>query len=478
LEGPEETPVARRDKRPFGVELLLDACKAVPNDLEECLNQLNEFVGPYVALLPRKELRSHGEDFIRGLLSDLDRKSTEPIALLAGKCRRGMQRFIGECTWEHEPLIGLLRRQVNEALGSAAGVITVDSTGLIKKGHASVGVARQYCGRTGQVENCQIGVFLGYSSSAGHTLIDERLFLPKTWVKDKARREMCHVPKRLRYKTQCTLALEMIEECRGQIAHGWIAADGDFGHSAPLRAKLRELGERYVVDTHSKTRIKEAECTGILRSLGKRAASLTTAVKWKDTVPERDWVRVFVRNGSKGPVHLWATRARVRTNRDRLLDKAVEWLLVMRTEDEVPEHRYCLSNAEVTTPIEEMVRAASARFWIEDCFERAKGIVGLTHNEARTWQGWHHHVTLVMLALWFLVQEQKRLRDGTPAITVQQSAEAIEELLRNPATDLRRLAKRITNTLQRTEEARISHWRRRGALPPTWEEMRLTKAAQ
>lgn len=470
--------MARREERPVGVEQLLDACKAVPQDLEECLDQLNQFVGPYAELLPRKELRSHGEDFIRGLLSDLDRKSTEPIAIRSGKCRRGMQRFIGECAWQHEPLLNLLRRQVNETLGSPEGVMTVDSTGFLKKGNSSVGVARQYYGSTGQVENCQVGVFLGYVSNEGHTLIDERLFVPQTWTRDKIRREMCHVPKRLGFKTQRELAIEMIQQCRGQIAHGWIAGDADFGRSAPLRAQLREWGERYVLDTHGRTRIKEAECPGILLSLGKRAARLMTAAKWKDTVPERDWVHVFIRNGSKGPVSVWATRTRVRTNKDRLLDKAIEWLLVMRTDEKTPEYRYCLSNAEATTPIEDMVHAASGRYWIEDCFERAKGEVGLTHNEARTWQGWHHHITLGLLALWFLVREQKRLRDKTPAITVQQSAEAIEELLRNPATDLRRLAKRITSTLQRTEEARIGHWRRRGGLPPPWDEVHAGKVAQ
>lgn len=149
-----------------------------------------------------------------------------------------------------------------------------------------------------------------------------------------------------------------------------------------------------------------------------------------------------------------------------------------RTESATPEYRYYLSNAAVDVGIKEMVRSVHGRFWIEDCFERAKGRAGMDHYEVRSWGGWHHHMTLSMLALWFLVMEQSRLSNTTPAITVQQSAEAIGELLREPQMGTRELALEITGRLRRTEKARIDHRRKFKRLPPRWAEARSSNVRQ
>lgn len=209
-----------------------------------------------------------------------------------------------------------------------------------------------------------------------------------------------------------------------------------------------------------------------------RKASFQRAGKWMDAVPERDWTRVHIRDGVKGPLVVWAARARVRARRNRRRESAVEWLLVTKTESETPEYRYYLSDAAVDVTIEEMAHTANARYWVEDCFERAKGRVGMDHYEVRSWGGWPHHMTLSLLALWFLVMEQRRLSDTTPAITVQQSAEAIGELLRDPEVDTRELAFKITGRLQRTEKARIDHWRKFKRLPPRWAEARSSNVRQ
>ncbi len=447
----------RRD--PSSVVLLDDdGCTARAKDLEECLDRLKEFIWPYAGMLHRKELRGHCEDFVRGLLSDLDRKSTEPIAERAGKVRRGMQRFIGESEWDYEPLLGKLCREVADGIGSPDGVLVIDPTSLIKKGHASVGVARQWCGRTGQVENCQQAVFLGYVSGKERTLVDVRLFMPKEWIADQARRAECHVPESVGYQSQHNLGLAMLRERSEAIPHAWVTADGDFGRSQNFRRELREMGERYVLATAPAQRVRDAEGP-MDRVNGRQAKAPTMRVdRFKDLIPARDWKRIEVRAGTKGPLVLWAARARVQASLRLRRDKAVEWLIVMRTEGAEPEFRYYLSNAAVDVPIEKMVRAACSRYWIEDCFERAKGRVGLGHCEARTWLGWHHHVTLTMLALWFLVREQRRLGSNTPAMTLQQSAEAVSELLRNPAISTTELAQRITRRLRRTETARRHHW--------------------
>ena len=409
-------------------------------------------------------MREHGEDFVRGLLSDLERKSTEPIAERAGKDRRGLQRFVGAGGWDHRSVTEELCRQVGHDIGRPDGILVLDPSSFVKQGDNSVGVTRQYCGRTGQIENCQVGVFLGYVSDLGRTLVDMRLYLPVKWEKDRERLEGCHVPEGIRHRTACELGLEMVLERGKLLPHGWVVGDDEFGRNADLRVDLHQAKERYILDAPSIMAVCDAE-----QSRGEKYAShlaWTQAGLWKDTVPAEQWVRMVVRDGSKGPVVYHATRRRVRARWRRRPSPIEEWLIVVRTDAPEPEYRYYFSNADEGVGLEELVRSACARFWIEDCFERAKGEVGLADYETRSWDGWHHHVTLSLLALWFLVKEQRRLRDSTPAITLQQSKDAISEMLRDPDLDAGTLALRITKRLQRNERSRKAHWTNAGLLPP------------
>lgn len=468
-----------RQRTDDGVEHLLSACDVVPRDLEACLERLKEFTKPFFLLLPRSELRGHGVDFVRGLLSDLERKSTEPIAERAGRHRRLLQRFIGGSPWDHRPLLVELRHQVAREIGAPDGVLVLDPSGFPKKGKASVGVARQWCGRLGKVENCQVGAFLGYVSNRGHTLVNERLYLPQEWAKDKRRRAMCHVPREVKFKTSHALSLEMLQECRGELPHRWVTGDDEFGRVPWFRERLREMGEAYVLDIPGSLLVCAAEEPVKTGRPGKpRKAPFMRAEKWKDTVPEKDWVRIHLRDGVKGPLTVRATCARVRTRSKGKRQEAIEWLIVTRTESKTPEVRYHLAYAKEDVTWEEFARVANARHWIEDCFERAKGRVGLHHYEVRSWIGWHHHMTLGLLALWFLVLEQRRLNSRTPAITVQQTAEAIGEILRNPDIDPRSLARKITARLHRTEQSRIDHWRKLRRLPPPWPQARSWHVSQ
>lgn len=472
-------PSLLRQPERLEIAALLKDCELIPRDLKACLERLTIFVDPFVALLPRSELRSHGQDFIRGLLSDLERKSTEPIAEREGKHRRGLQRFIGESPWDHGPLLDELNRQVADGIGSRRGILTLDGSSFPKKGADSVGVARQWCGRLGKIDNCQTGVFLGYVSNLGHTLIDERLYLPTDWVGDRARRDMCHIPKSVKFKTLHELSLAMLEARRKKLLHAWINGDDAFGCAAWFRAKLRAMGERYLLDIPSSLLACGVEDPPRTGKKGQpRKARFMRAGKWAQIAPEQAWKRVRIRAGVKGPLVVWAMRVRVRTRIERRREKDVEWLVVTRTESKVPKYRYHLSNAGEDVALEEMVLAANARYWIEDCFERTKGRIGMDHYEVRSWGGWHHHMTLSLLALWFLVQEQRRLNVGTPAMTFRQSAEAVGELLREPDMDVRLLALKITRRLRRVEEVRIHHWRRFKCRPPAWRQARATYVAQ
>ena len=409
-------------------------------------------------------MREHGEDFVRGLLSDLDRKSVEPIAERAGKDRRGMQRFIGQGGWDHRPVTAELCRQVGAEIGRPEGVLVLDPTTFVKKGDDSVGVAHQWCGRIGAVENCQKGVFLGYVSDLGRTLVDTRLYLPETWVKERDRLDGCHAPDGIRHRTVCELGLELVRERGMSLPHAWVAADDEFGRDADFRVDLHHAKERYVLDVPGRTTVCDAGQARVeahASHLGWKQARV-----WKDEVSEDRWARIVVREGSKGPVVYHAARRRVVARWRHRPAPVEEWLVVIRTDESNPHYSYHMSNAGEDVSLEELVRAIRARYWIEDCFERAKGQVGLADYETRSWDGWHHHVTLSLLALWFLVKEQRRLNQSTPAITLQQSKEAISELLRNPDLDARTLAQRITRRLKRNEKSRIDHWRSSGMLAP------------
>lgn len=459
---------AGREGRAASVEQLLKDCRVVPRELRHSLERLKEFLCPFLASLRRREQREHGANFVRGLLSSLERKSVEPIGMQFEDKREDLQNFIGTSPWDHRPLLDELCRQVATDLGCADAVLVVDPSGFPKHGNHSVGVQRQWCGRLGKVENCQLGVFLGYVSAQGHALIDERLYLPEGWANDKARRQECHVPEGTRFRTAQQLAVEMIESRRQQMPHGWVAGDDEFGRSSGFRKALAKMGERYILEVPSNLSVRDMEASPPEHTdePGRPAKVPFVQVRdWKDTLAQDRWTRVQVREATKGPLDVWAARVRVCAKK---MGGTPEWLLVIRTDEPSPEFRYYLSDAGLDVSLEEMVFASHGRYWIEDCFERGKGEAGLDHYEVRAWQGWHHHIALSMVGSWFLVQERRTLAESTPAMTVPQAAYAIAELLRDPDTSLDALALRMTRQLRRNEQSRIDHWRKHDRLPSRW----------
>jgi len=452
----------------------MKSCEVVPEDLEMALEGLKEFAKPYLSLLPREEMKKHGADILEGLLTDVERKSVEPMAERLGQDRHPLQYFLGESPWDHRPLLDKLCEAVGDSFGEENGVLVVDPSAFPKKGTESVGVARQWCGRLGKQDNCQVGVFLGYVSNKGHTLVDERLYLPAAWARSQGRREKCHVPESVRFRTSPQLALEMVRE-RGKILpHRWVVADEEFGQPYRFRKGLERMGERYLLEIPSNLLVLDLAKAPPVEEKGKgpRRALFQQVRTWKDGLKRSDWKKVRIRDGTKGPLEVLAARTRVQSYDKRRQSKKSQWLMV--TKDSVGEYRYYFSNGEEDVSLQEMVHVANTRFWVEDCFERSKGEVGLDHYEVRSWRGWHHHMTLCLLALLFLVEEQRRLSRNTPAITVQQSAEALGELLRNPHIDVRELAIKITRRLRRNEESRIQHWRKFHYLPPLWVTARST----
>jgi len=383
-----------------------------PKALVAVVKRLDEFLRPYLPLFGQAERRVQAKRAVQGLLSDLPRKSAECIAEFHGQPRRAMQKFIGAGPWSDELMLNLLADQIADELGTVDGVLILDPTSFPKKGDESVGVGRHWCGRLGKVDNCQVGVFLAYASAKGHTLVDYRLYLDEDWAKDKARREKCHVPKDVVFRRSWELAADLIANRAQSLPHRWILGDEEFGRPTEFRDLLAARGERYMLDV---------PCTTSVKILGQtphpgRWPSPTTAEDWADSLPAKKWKLFTVRDATKGPLQVWAAWTRVATKEDPSKKKSPwnrkEKLLVIKTLGQRPQTKYLMCNAEQTVTFQEMVQAGCTRWRVEDSFERAKGEVGLHHYEVRSWIGWHHHMTLGLMALWFLVSEHSHLRES------------------------------------------------------------------
>ena len=399
---------------------LLEECTVASEIFERVLPRLERFMKPFSEHLVRKEQRRHAGTFVQGLLSNLKHKNTESIAYRFGQERMPLQWFVGMSDWDHEPLRDELVRQVGEQLGEEDGVIVFDPSGFPKSGKNSVGVARQWCGRLGKIDNCQVAICMGYVSSKGHALVDTRLFLPKEWTQDKKRREKAGVPKKIRYRTRHQLCLEMLEQHGKTLPHAWITGDDEMGRPYWFRRRLDTLGEQYLLAVPSNTQVRDLEVEPPeYCGRGRHPKRPWTRVdKWVETLGKRDWTTIDVRDGSKGPLVVEVIKRRVVGRTDKRQEGHAEILVVIRFRKRdtkrIVQTDYYMSNADVETQEAEFARAAKAEHRIEECIQRAKSEAGLADYEVRNWKGWHHHQILSLIATWFLVTEARRGKKMDP----------------------------------------------------------------
>jgi SRSO17 transposase len=428
--------------------------------VQRCADRLTDFLKRYLPRFYRAEQRTNASLVIRGLLSGLERKTCEPIAIQAGLDRKPIQFFVGAGKWDDENVMAELRTHVREELGESNGVVVVDPSAFPKKGTESCGVGRQWCGRLGKVDNCQVGVFLAYAASTGYAPLDRRLYLPEDWADDDARREKCHVPPEVQFQEKWRIALELLDRSLPGLPHGWITGDDELGRAADFRAALRSRTERYVLDVPCDTTVRDLERRRPRRRHAgrgrKREVPFRRADAWAKGQPESRWERLTVRGGEKGPLMVDAMTVRVRAKQEGRIGPE-ERLVVIRS---VGESRvdYALTNAGPEVPLAELVRVQRQRHRIEEVFEAGNGEAGLDHYEVRGWVGWHHHMTLSLVALWFLCLERRRAGGKTPAITVSQMRQVFTRLLRHPAPSAEEIAAEVSRVLRRNEESRIYHW--------------------
>lgn len=401
-------------ERRFRVRLdeLRNDAQVPPRLFQDVLPRLETFLQPFVASLQRSEQRDNTRHYVQGLLSHLDKKNVETIAYLHDQERQALQKFIGQSPWDHQPLLTELTCQIGAARGEADAVLVFDPSAFPKKGTTSVGVQRQWCGRLGKLDNCQVGIYLGYVGRQEHALVDVRLYLPKEWTRDKQRRKKAGVPAEIRFRTRHELALEMLDQRGAALPHAWIAGDDEMGRCAWFREQLQARGEHYLLAVPSNTLVRDLAAEP--PPYGGRGrypqVPFQRVDHWCAALAEDAWQTIEVRDGEKGPLLVQAVRVLVQARTEGVPAEAPELLLVFREQQGNGswKHDYLLSNGEIVTPLVEFARVFKAEHRIEECLQRAKGQAGLADYQVRTWEGWHHHQTLSLLAAWFLTQETGR----------------------------------------------------------------------
>lgn len=324
-------------------------------------------------------------DYLKGLLSNVERKNGWQMAEALGEeAPENIQYLLNRSEWDADGVRDDLQAYVQEHLGEVDGIFVVDETGFLKKGNKSVGVQRQYSGTAGRIENCQIGVFLGYCSSKGYTLVDRDLYLPESWMDEPERCREAGVPEEIPFRKKGEIAQNMIEMALSNgLSAQWVTGDEVYGNCTDLRRYLEEKGLWYVLAVASKeycwVGFKQFKVSKLLESVN-------------------SWQRLNAGEGTKGPREYDWARMRINGGEDGF----ERWVLFRRSLKDPTDIAYYKVYCPLGTSLQSLVHIAGKRWCIETCFELAKQEVGLDGYEVRKWQGWYRHITLSMMALAYL----------------------------------------------------------------------------
>jgi len=397
---------------------LIDWEGLTPEVIEKMAEELVAFHEEFHDAFCREEQRILGQCYLQGLLGEMRRKNIEAIALkyLGDSRVRSLQKFITNYRWDETVMMARAKAMLSELIAEENAMITLDGSDIPKKGKESVGVARQYCGNTGKTDNCQAGVFVGYTSSKGYGLIERELYMPEQWFGEEyaERRGKCQVPEDLVFKTKNQIGLELIRKALGTglFPAEWVGFDAGFGCDSKFRDAVDSLQLNYLGDIKSNTLVwLTRPQVGIPAYSGRgRPAEKERVLAGEELPlhvsdiahdPELEWETAILAQGAQGPIIAQLCFMRVVEYRDGLPGKDL-WLLMRR--DVEGKLRYAFSNAPVDIAKEELKRALSMRWPIEQCFEDGKKYLGMDHYEHRSWPGWHRHMSYVILAQLFLLR--------------------------------------------------------------------------
>jgi SRSO17 transposase len=388
---------------------------------------------------------------------------------VVGSEYHSLHHFLSDSPWDPRPVLKQIAHDIDRlfSAGSDVGLI-LDESAFVKKGASSVGVARQWCGRLGKVENCQVGVFAALARGSQVGLFDARLYLPQTWTQDPKRCERAGVPaEEIRYRSKSALALDMVQQARGNaIRFQWVGADAGYGKEPAFLRGLEDANELFLVDVHKDQRIYlEDPQPRVPPATGKKGrpfTCLTTDVEpirvdeWAKARPAADWQWVTVRHSTQGPLRVQVLHRRVWLW-DGQEAQARHWHLVVRRETgDVSRLKYSLSNAASDTSIGQLAHWQAQRFWIERAFEDAKSEVGMADYQVRGWQGWHHHIVMSLLAMLFILETKAKHRE-VPLLSPADIRRLLEHFLprKNASTEeiLLQMHRRHRQRLSASESA-------------------------
>lgn len=396
------------------------------DDVSDFAKELKCFHENFFDCFHRSESRDNFYRYMSGQFGQLERKSIEPIAIaMEGGKIRAMQRFVSDAPWDDNNIESKYRSLINEDLGHPDGAIIFDETGFVKKGDNSIGVARQYCGTIGKVDNCQVGVFAAYTSAYGYALIDKRLYIPEHWFSDEYSelRNKCKLPEEVTFKTKPQLAVEMLTDIaeKKQIPFRYVLADSVYASSPDfIEAVESMVGVTYMLQAPEDTLCwlkrpvtlkKTYKYNGQVRTKKVLTGQSKDPISFKSLaagINDFFWYRRKVSEGAKGPIEYEFTKRRIVLSHQGLPSKTI-WLLIRRTLDDEPRYSYFISNAPASVRLPTLIWLSGLRWSIEQCFEETKTELGMDQYEVRKFTGWHHHILTCMLGHYFLWHLKIRL---------------------------------------------------------------------
>ncbi len=440
--------------------------------VEGMLDKLGQYWQRFASHFQRREQREWGVKYISGRFMEGKKYFTNAIAQRMGeKNERAMQNFVGASPWDDHAVLMEHQDTAQETLGHPDGCVIMDGSGCPRKGTESAGIARQYCNETGKVDNCQVGVYLAYSTPKGYTLLDRRLYLPEKWFSDEyaTRRQRCGIPEEITYSSHQELAWEMLKEVhQGQVVtFQWVLGDEEFGRDSKLLDKVASIKKWYFMEIPANTRVwLERPQTEIpaWKGHGRKptrrqlveGALPSQRVDAFSLSPEH-YQRYTLHEGSKGPLVSDVACIRVVATRDGLPGPEV-WL-VIRHDVLSGEWKYFLSNAPVETQQSQFAWLSAARWPVEKSIEDCKDELKMNQYAMRSWRGWYHHMTLVMIAHLFLVTLQQEFREDMPALTVPQARMLLESVLPKQVFDADAALKALSKIQLSNHRAYLSHRR-------------------
>jgi len=452
------------------------------NRVRACAKKVTCFHKRFESCFGRAEAKSHSLVYLNGLILGEGRKNVERIALRFSTARGGgppaqnevvaLQEFLTLSPWQARSVQEKIQEVFAEELVSSTSawplgtVGVVDESAFVKSGSESCGVARQWCGRLGKKENCQVGVYLIGVTPAGTALLDHGLYLPKAWAADWARRRKTRVPQEVKFQTKPEMASEQIRRTRaaGSVAFDWITADELYGRDGNFLDALEADGQRYVVETPVNTSVWTKDPSTQMRTWcgngrppkNPRRDSVQSVKAVADSLPPAAWQVLQLREGAKGPLAFQFARVRVWAMRHKKPGAPI-WLLIRRSLDANPEVKYYVSNADEETPLGTLALVTGTRWRVEEFLEDGKGDFGMSDYEARAWTSWHHHMTMVALAHLFMTITKHELQEEIPELTLPLALELMKATMSRPTlteTDALRLTE---YHLHRNRIARKSH---------------------